>query len=233
MGSLKIKNYLSLYHILAAAYFARQCLNIELRRDEASQKYDDDSAIEHRALVMASIASSVSFIEAAINEIFADAADKQHKSEHIKQLDQETQDLLASLWEVESYPRAASTLDKYQAALKLAKKPILEKGKKPFQDVKILIELRNALVHFKPEWVVADTGGVNQADLNILENKLKNKFPLNPFLKDARPLFPTRCMSHGCAKWAVISAITFAERFYTDMGMTNPLDTIRKNLQTE
>jgi hypothetical protein len=233
MGSLKIKNYLSLYHILAGAYFARQCFKIEMRKDEVSQKYDDNSAIEHRALVMACIASSVSFIEATINEVFADAADNQHKSEHIRQLDKETQDLLASLWEVESYARAASTLDKYQAALRLGKKPVLEKGRKPFQDVKVLIDLRNALVHFKPEWVIADTGRVDQADLHILEKNLKNKFSLNPFLRDARPLFPTLCMSHGCAKWAVGSAIAFVERFYAEMGMTNPLDNIRSSLRTQ
>jgi len=232
MGSLKIKNYLSLYHILAAAYFARQCFKIELRKGEVSQKYNDNSAIEHRALVMACIASSVSFIEATINEVFADAADNQHKSEHIRQLDKETRDLLASLWEVESYARTASTIDKYQSALKLGKKAMLEKGKNTFQDAKVLIDLRNALVHFKPEWVIADTGRVDQSDLHILEKKLKNKFALNPFLRDARPLFPTLCMSHGCAKWAVDSAVTFVERFYQEMGMTIPLATIRSSLET-
>jgi hypothetical protein len=233
MGSLKIRNYLSIYHILAAAYFARQCLKIELRKDEVSQKYDDNSAIEHRALVMACIASSVSFIETTINELFVDAADTQHKSAHIRQLDNETQELLACLWEVESYGRTASILDKYQAALRLGKKPMFEKGKKPFQDVKVLIDLRNALVHFKPEWVIANTGGVAEKDLHVLENKLKKKFTLNPFLKDKRPLFPTLCMSHGCAKWAVDSAVIFVERFYAEMRMTNPLDTIRESLRTQ
>jgi hypothetical protein len=109
---------------------------------------------------------------------------------------------------------------------------MLEKGKNPFQDAKVLIDLRNALVHFKPEWVIADTGRVDQSDLHILEKELKNKFALNPFLRDARPLFPTLCMSHGCAKWAVDSAVTFVERFYQEMGMTIPLATIRSSLET-
>lgn len=233
MISLKVKNYLSLYHILAAAYFARQCFTIELRPDLISSKYDDSTAIEHRALVMACIASSVSFIEATINEVFSDAADNVHKSEHIKQLSTETQELLARLWAIESYPRSASTLEKYQAALKLGNKPMFDKGRNPFQDARSLIDLRNALVHFKPEWVSASTGKLDQEELHILENKLKNKFTLNPFLKDRRPLFPTLCMSHGCAKWAVDSAVNFTEKFYREMGMTDPIDSIRALMNTQ
>lgn len=233
MASLQIKNYLSLYHILAAAYFARQSFAIEQLKDQVSQKYDDNLSIEHRALVMACIASCVSFIEATINEVFVDAADTHHKSAHIRQLSKETQDLLASLWEVESYARTASILDKYQAALKLAKKTMFAKGNNPYQDVRALIDLRNALVHFKPEWVIADIGGAAEKDLHSLEHKLRKRFTLNPFLKDARPLFPTLCMSHGCAKWAVDSAVTFVEIFYREMGMTNPLHTIRASLRIQ
>jgi len=233
MGQLKVKNYLSLYHIQAAAYFARQCWKIETCEGEISQNYDNDSALEHRALVMACIASSVSFLEAMINEWFADAADAQRKGKRIKQLDENTQSLMASLWDVETYARTASTLEKYQAALRLSKKATYQKGENPFQDAKILIELRNALLHFKPEWVLANVGDADQADLPSLEIKLRNKFPVNPFLKDARPLFPTQCMSHGCAQWATYSAISFVGEFYLRMGITNPLDQIRASLKTQ
>lgn len=233
MGSLLIKNYLSEYHILAAAYFARQSAQIEMKKDGISSKYVDDSAIEHRALIMACIASSVSFLESTINELFVDAGDSRHKSEHVGRLDGNTQRLMASLWDVESFGRSASTLNKYQAVLRLANKARFDEGRNPFQDAKSLIDLRNALSHFKPEWVQANVGNGDQAELHSLERKLTGKFPLNPFLQDARPLFPTKCMSHGCAKWAVHAAIRLVTEFCERMAISNPLDQHRTRLITE
>ncbi len=233
MGSLLIKNYLSVYHILAAAYFARQSAQIEMKKDRLSSKYVDDWAIEHRALIMACIASSVSFLESTINELFVDAGDSRHKSEHVEGPDENTQRLMASLWDVESFGRSAPIFNKYQAVLRLANKARFDEGRKPFQDAKSLIDLRNALSHFKPGWVQASVGTGDQAELHSLERKLTGKFPLNPFLQDARPLFPTKCMSHGCAKWAVHSAIGLVTDFYEQMAMSNPLDQHRTRLITE
>lgn len=233
MGSLAIKNYLSTYHILAAAYFSRQSAQIEKKKDTISSAYNDGSALEHRALIMACIASSVAFLESTINELFADAADSIHKSQHAKELDENTQRLMASLWDVENFGRSTSTLDKYQTVLRLAEKKKFDKGRNPFQDAKILIDLRNALSHFKPEWVQTNDGNAGQKAPHSLECKLKGKFPLNPFLTDARPLFPTKCMSHGCAQWAVNSAISLATDFHKRMTMSNTLDPFRTRLTTE
>jgi hypothetical protein len=71
-----------------------------------------------------------------------------------------------TLWE--TYERNTA-LGKFECALHHSKKPNMDKGSNPYQDAKIVIDLRNALVHFKP-------GLDTQADEHLeLSNKLKNK----------------------------------------------------------
>ena len=43
-------------------------------------------------------------------------------------------------------------LEKYQMAIFLAGKEPLPEGREPYQPADLLIALRNALVHFRPEW---------------------------------------------------------------------------------
>jgi hypothetical protein len=97
-------------------------------------------------------------------------------------------------------------LEKFEFALLLGEKPSINKGAAPYQDVKIVIDLRNALVHFKPEW---DT----QADRHLkLSRKLQNKFHPSPFLNDDL-IFPRRWATHGCMRWAVQTCLDFAAEF--------------------
>jgi hypothetical protein len=99
-----------------------------------------------------------------------------------------------------------TTLEKFEFALLLSEKPSISKGSTPYQDVQILVELRNALVHFKPEW---DT----QADRHLtLSKKLKHKFDPSPFLNDEL-IFPRRWATHGCTSWGVHSCLKFAAEF--------------------
>ena len=45
-----------------------------------------------------------------------------------------------------------NTLEKFEFALLLSDKPSIDKSSTLYQDVKIVVDLRNSLVHFKPEW---------------------------------------------------------------------------------
>lgn len=47
--------------------------------------------------------------------------------------------------------RSLILLEKFDAVLRTARKPLMDKSRSPYQDVVPLIRLRNALVHFKPE----------------------------------------------------------------------------------
>jgi hypothetical protein len=215
--------YFSHYHIQAAALFSRLSARLE-QEYEGTDTFSSEAIAEHRAYVTGSILSAVSFLEAGINEIFADASDD--KREHIHQMGEEAILLMASLRglgvaKTASYP----ILQKYQIALVLAKKQQFDKGTAAYKNVELLISLRNALVHFDPE----TTSQVGTSAGNI-EKRLQGKFPLNPLTGRKTPFFPERCMSAGCAKWAVESSIKFADEFCSRLDLTPIFDGVRPSL---
>jgi hypothetical protein len=65
-------------------------------------------------------------------------------------------------------------LGKYQSALRLAGVEPFDDGRAPFQDVESLVKLRDALVHYKPEW-----HNVESQPHHKREARLRGKFPLN------------------------------------------------------
>jgi len=107
-----------------------------------------------------------------------------------------------------------STLDKYQYLLLLNGQSLFDRGMNPFQDISLVIKLRNVLVHFEPEIIGAEE------NKQKLEKLLEGKFEQCPFYSNPSYLFfPHRCLSHGCAKWVVISCIYFVNDFYKKIGL--------------
>lgn len=73
-----------------------------------------------------------------------------------------------------------SILEKFQIALALCGRAEFAKGKNPYPDVHLLIQLRNALVHYTPEWVTTvSESDPDEVTIQELEKKLKRKFSLN------------------------------------------------------
>jgi hypothetical protein len=106
----------------------------------------------------------------------------------------------------------ASVLTKYETALLLKGAPEFDRGKEPYQDVNLVIKLRNALVHYKPMWEPMDqTQGI--------EKLLKDKFPPNPLQESAETYLPNRCLGYGCAKWSVRSVLAFMHEFFKRFGL--------------
>ncbi len=112
----------------------------------------------------------------------------------------------------------SSVLKKYQFALAAADKDRFDPGLPPYQDVNYLKELRNALVHYRPE---------QDTDLNKhkkIEDGYTNRFPINPYSHTNDVFFPKKCLGHGCAEWAVESSIKFIQEFYKRMGFSPKWD---------
>lgn len=194
-ASLSVKAGLAVAHLQAAALFARRCGTIErLSSDSMSVTIREDQ----RSFAIGAVVCAVAFLEAAVNELYLAALDRnQQVFEHI---DKTIPELLAEFWpEVEPKP----ALLKYQTALILARVGPLPTGQAPYQDAASLFALRNALIHFKPEW---DTELDEHAKL---EQRLVGKFAQNPFAARGDAFFPKRCLGFGCAGWAVETAKTF------------------------
>jgi hypothetical protein len=214
--------YFSHYHIMAAAFFARETAQIE---DEHRDKESISSEVfcRHRAYVTGCLFSAVSFLEGQINEIFMDAAEDQRN--YIHGLGDKIF-LLAEMWNL-GVPRTASysILRKYEILLTLAEKPPLDRGDVIYQDVKLLIWLRNALIHYEP---ISSTSTAPTSQEQ--EQKFRGKFALNPLTGSKTPFFPERCLSHGCAKWAVRSSIEFVDECCLRLGIEPVFNTVRTSL---
>lgn len=195
-----MKTLTSLYHdhLSAALFFADSARRIEC------EDSSDEGRMGHRAFVIGAISSSVSFLEARFNELCEDpfhgrSGFPRRSAICLRKLLQEGMDRLPPL-------------QKYQIAIYLAAKNApLEEGEEPYQSAKLLIELRNKLVHFRPEWSGVDT--------SRLETKMRGKFSLNPMVANNRPFFPDRCLSYGSAIWSVYTAIAFASVALKKIGL--------------
>jgi hypothetical protein len=127
-----------------------------------------------------------------------------------------------------------SILEKYQKALTLTNNKLFETDTRPYQDANLLIFLRNDLVHYKPKTIkVPSSDDYVPDDIHRNEKRLRNKFALNPLVGAGNPFYPDKCLSHGCAEWAINTSIMFADNFYATMGLSCPYEHIRSNLETK
>ncbi len=223
---MKVRANLAYLHIQAAVLFARQSGAIESEHGgKAYEELQGTGAVEaDQAYVLGAVFSSVAFLEAAINELFNDVVDGVETTQ-FKELAPEVRKAMAGVWEQDVAEHR--TLDKYQAALGAGSKKRLDRGASPYQDVKQLIDLRNALIHYRPEFLPASEGtsrrrsAKSKTRSEALEIGLRGKFPLNPWYKDkGNPFFPYKYLGHGCAEWAVSSSMRFANEFSRYMGIS-------------
>lgn len=99
-------------------------------------------------------------------------------------------------------------LEKYQIALKMLGKEALAVSQPPNRDAWALIELRNALVHYKPTW-----DPDRQRKIQMIE-ALGGQYQLSPFPDPGADFVAMRSMSAGCMRWVVKSSLNFMREFH-------------------
>lgn len=201
-ATLSVRAYLSLHHLWAAEHFANMTEETEAALVSGSTPFDP----EHRSYAFGAILESTAFLEAVINEQLQDAADG-----HGGKLPGAAAGW-AALWE-ESDEGYMPLLAKYQLALVAAGKEPLDRGAEPFQSVRLLIELRNLITHFRPQ-------SVRAGEAMKIEKKIGTRFATTRApIGDGNPWFPDRCLGAGCAQWAVRVAKEFADAFHERLGV--------------
>jgi hypothetical protein len=206
--TITMRAYYSSYHLWAAKHFCALAQSVE-NASGVQTRFD----VKHRAYVTNSVFSAVAFLEAAINELYQDAADN-HES-YINELDPDCKRLMSDFWQfTEERNRSAfNLLDKCQIALTLLRKQQFDLGQLPYQDAAIVVTLRNELVHFKPQSLGGDVE-------HKLARRLRGKFPENRLMDGSgNPWFPDKCLGHGCAEWAVNSIVRFADEFFAKINV--------------
>jgi hypothetical protein len=145
-ASAKSRVNLSFQHMQEAIHLMELSKDCEVA-NSGKTFADGDFFNHHRAYVVGAILTSVASLEARINEFYLDATDNLLGSI----LDVGQQALLAELWKPLD-EKKVPILQKYQIALTAIGRGKFDTSRGPYQDVALLIGLRNMLVHFKPEW---------------------------------------------------------------------------------
>ena len=163
--SAAVKANLSGRHLSAADYFASQCEAIEM--EEATLDWEQPRLYESRHYSIGAVVLAVAALETSVNELYLEAVDRTKSS--LDPLSEQQMSLLEELWK--GIDRTFTILEKHQVALTACGKPPMDRGAEPAQSAADLIVLRNALIHFKPEW---DTELDKHQNL---EDRLRQKFP--------------------------------------------------------
>lgn len=205
-----MRSYLSTHWLWAARHFEEQAKRIELM-NAAETGFD----LLHRAMVLAAITASVSFLEAAVNELFEDATDGHGVTGdgYLAALAPTTIAAMATEWRRTGHGRDNSVRDKYELLLTTSSTSALDLGARPAQDLTLLVILRNTLVHYLPDDTAADV-------VHHLERKLRGRFETNRLmLGSGNGWWPDHCLGAGCAGWAVQSAEAFADAAFGQVGI--------------
>jgi hypothetical protein len=212
---MSMRKYFSIQHVQSAALFTSLAYETEKSYNGV---FSEDITSKHTAYVTGGILFSVFALEAFINEFFSDATEE--NSRLSKELDNDTINLLSQMW-IHGVPRTANfpIIRKFQIALTLCKKDQFDLGISPYQDVNCLIGLRNSLVHYEPETIkLPDSDDFDDSDIHKYERQLSGKFALNPITGAGNAFYPDKCLSHGCAEWAVISCSKVISEFMVRTG---------------
>ncbi len=222
-ASWSMRAYLSTRLLWTAEHHAVLAAAIEAEYTPGDARFD----IELNAHVLSGVFASVGFLEAAINELFQDAADGHGETidGYIAPLSPETRKLMRQWWAATDNGEHAKMLGKYRAILDFADRPALNARAEPWQSAAALTKLRNALVHFRPETLPRSITGPHP-----MESLLHARFaPCKLLAGSGNPWWPDHCLGAGCAQWAHDSARALAERVATDIGVDLNFMRMRRN----
>jgi hypothetical protein len=208
--AISVRANFSITHLLSAAHFSRLVAKIE--RDNAGQplgSFFDEILAYSTACVM----TTVGALESYANEMYADYP------MYFPNTDGRLLEKLRDFYD------SKPVLEKFQFALFLRNVPTLDKGAKPYQDINVLLDLRNALVHFKPEW---DT---QQDRHSKIAEGLRGRFKPSPYYQGS--LFPMGWATTGGTKWSVNSAVRFINHFEDQAGLDHRLTAFMDRLKPE
>ncbi|MFZ3209127.1 MAG: hypothetical protein WA140_09880 [Geobacteraceae bacterium] len=208
-ATLRTRTNLALHHLFAACRFASQIEQIE--RENSGQPFGSFwEEILHNSLGVATL--TVASMESYANEMYFEG------SIIIPSLNPAIAQEIAEIIDTQNILR------KYSIALSMRAGKRLDFGVPQVQNADALIKLRNAVVHFRPEW------SGEQGKHDKLSKILMHKFA-HSALFQGEPMFPRAWASHSFAVWALSTTVEFLEYFYHEAGVEYPLLKFKSQLK--
>ena len=205
--TMRTRANLALQHLFAACRFSARVGQVEA--ENAGQPFGSfwDEILQHSLGVAA---LTVAALESYANEMYFEGA----------VLKPGLNSAAAELAEVVD---KEGILRKYAIALSIAAGKRLNMGIASTQNADALIRLRNAVLHFRPEWFD------EQDKHDKLSKVLHHKFKPSPFLPN-EPIFPRAWASHSFTVWALQSTVAFIEHFHSEAGLPSAIEPARAHL---
>jgi hypothetical protein len=197
--------YFSSWLLWTAEHHAELARSIEASR-LAGRHYP---FIEHRGLVLTAILASASFLEAMINELYQDVAEGYRHFGVTDPILEEVRSRMEAYWERTGGGRRGRLLEKVDEIADI------DRSTRPYEDVRTLLDIRNALVHYRPN------DGYTARQARRWEAQLKGRFEPNPIRSNVeRAWWPEYALGSGCAVWAHMSARALADEIADRLGIS-------------
>ncbi|MDI6603167.1 MAG: hypothetical protein QME57_03585 [Patescibacteria group bacterium] len=212
----------SIQHKRCAILFSKECEEIEKKYIEGSPAGEE--FISDQAYAIGAVVTSVAYLEATINEFFIMAGMDSFRKESFNAIPDETIQKLLTKWGKGDWKKGekgndseitSKILYKYMAAFRIIKDTGMDINEDLY-DLQHLIDLRNELIHYKPQWQPSE-----DPQNSYKAEKLKGKFPENVFMKSTGDaFFPKKCLGAGCAAWSIRRSEEFIRHFYSSVGVS-------------
>ena len=178
-----------------------------------------------RAFVLSAVTASAAFLESHINELYDDSheylGNPAVAAEALRGLDPKAQTQIAALW---PDIKKCRVIKKYNVLLDLAEGDPLLQGAEPTQSANDLLRVRNHYLHYQP---YSAHDGTAQGNDKVLSQRMRSKLDLPEWDNGNEDLFPSRAICPDLARWAVESAVRYADAFCNRLGMTPVYDHVR------
>jgi hypothetical protein len=195
--------------LVGAATMTRLAKDIESKGKDSSEI----ERLQHKAFVSGSIMQSVAALESDVWSLLFHGPGHHLGSDGLDKDSKETLNIVAETIEKESL------LTKLDLILQLTRKKKLDFGRRPMQDLNLLISLRNEITHFKSLWT-------NELDRKKLFKTLEmmDSTPPTYSPEGTQNFFPHICLTHRRAKWSLDTVVNFIDYYYGELGIKSPLD---------
>lgn len=223
---LGLYTYYSIQHVQAAAHFSARATRLERRAQLISQL--PMASVAYKGNVISSIFTTVSFLEALANELFADAA--KDDGGNLTQLSPEQRSTIAANLSTEGFERS-QVMSKYRILLQSAGCPPIGRGDSLHQHVDTAIQLRNALVHYKAEFFDVGTEGMVRDGSFMggnLSARIRGKFPHR---LGSSPMESDSWVSAGCSRWVLQASLAFTDELFSRLSVTPLYAHVRSNIE--
>jgi len=221
---------LARYHLRSACGLARFAYPLE-RGSSAHEPGMERE--EHDTFLVAALIFAGAFVDGEINSLYAMAAEASQPDALPMPMRGPVRDDMAAFFAGKQY-RGMGTIPKYQHLLELAGTARLPTSGAERTNVRRLLGIRNALVHYGQGPVLTSTGGPAAAPMGQFEGELSALgISRSPWASVNDPFFPRSMLSHQLAATAIDWAVAWVDAFYAQLGVTtSPLDAMRADIRT-